>query len=123
MSIARRQEFPQGYGIIFLSFFAAEDKGCRAISDLFTELFYCIWPGLQFRGVAAFEFRPFFRIMLVPAAQFAGEGQLFAPIVDPQLIFADSARPEAIDENPSAIAGGRFIVGAFEFDYRCFLSL
>ena len=79
------------------------DEGDRALLGTASEIRQPSGLLGEFRPVAAAELVPTFRLMAEPFAQFGARCDLPDPLVEPGIRLADSARPQAIDEDSCAV--------------------
>jgi hypothetical protein len=66
--------------------------------------------------VAAAELREAAGLVAEPLSKLAARRKLLRPLVEFGLLLGDTARPEAIDENPVSVPGGRGLLGPLQAD-------
>jgi len=71
---------------------------------------------LQLGAIARRELLEALRVVSVPPAQLVGGGDLLAPLVELGGVPAQSARPEAVDQDPPATLGLGWVVDAPDLD-------
>jgi hypothetical protein len=69
----------------------------------------------QFRSVAAAKFLPAPGIVREPFAQLGRRRDLLHPMIEHDLLFGDSARPQPIDKDAFAVFCGGRVVGPLRF--------
>src|SRR5690606_39342752 len=74
----------------------------RRIDDIFQAAL--TFRGVEFLLIAVAELDPAGRVVPKPFAQFGGGRDLLFPRVELQVGFADTPRPQAVDQNAIAIA-------------------
>ena len=70
----------------------------------------------QLAEVALPELAELGRVVPVPRAQFGGRRDILGPVVQPEGVLAQAARPTPVDEHPGAVRGRRLIVDAADPD-------
>ena len=65
--------------------------------------------------VAGLELVPLRRVVGEPRSEFGGGSEVLGPFVDREIVFADAAGPEAVDEDAMTFGEGR-VVGSVEVD-------
>src|SRR6476620_6004790 len=70
----------------------------------------------QLTEVALPEFAELGRVMAVPRAQLGGRRDVLGPVVQPERVLAQAARPDPVDEHAGAVRVRRLVVDAAEPD-------
>src|SRR5439155_2196433 len=66
----------------------------------------------QLTEVALPEFAELGRVVAVPGAQFGGRRDVLGPVVQPERVLAQAARPDPVDEYAGAVGIRRLVVDA-----------
>jgi hypothetical protein len=73
---------------------------------------------LELVEVSFLEPRPFAGLVAEPFPQVVARGDFFEPEVDLGLVFAQSPRPEPVDQDPEPVLSGRRIIDPLDRDRR-----
>src|SRR4051794_12859889 len=102
--------------VVVLGVLGAEDQGDVASFGPPDQLLERARTLLEFPGVTLPELVPFLRVVPEPFPEAGARRQILEPYVDPEVVLGDAPRPDAVDQNATAVAlRGRF-VGAFQTD-------
>ena len=94
------------------------DEGDRTLAGAAAEILQYLRVIGELRAVPAAKLVPACRVMAEPCAEFGARRDLLEPFVEPGFRLADSARPQAVDEDSCAVGFlGRFI-GPLQPDVR-----
>lgn len=118
MYLSSENGVPQHEGVVVVPIPGCIDEGDGALLGTATEIVqqFCVLG--EFGVVSAAEFVPTFGIMAEPGAQLCAWSDLLDPVVEFGVSLADTARPEAIDEDSYAVRSFGRIVRALESDVR-----
>ncbi len=87
-------------------------SGCRPRSERGDHVRF----GVEFGGVVRAERVPACDVLAVPLAERGARRDFAQPRVDRGFFLFDPARPQPVDQDAVAIAGGRRLVDAFDLD-------
>ena len=89
------------------------DQGHPSLAGQLPQLRQC-GVSLQIRSIPLPEFKPFFRVMPIPPAQFSRWRNVLQPQVYPCRLLSHAARPEAIHQNAPAVRSRRRFVNPLD---------
>ncbi len=113
---SRFEVLPKGGGVDEPRLLRSEEKRGISRAEMLAQFRKTLLVRVELLEVAPAKLLPFRGIVCVPPAQVGGRCSRSCPEIDPSDVFGETARPEAVDEDPAAIGATRGLVDTLRSD-------